>query len=279
MRSDRTKVARTSGGPLARTKFTLTTGLLIAIAGAMHAPVFGLHVWGAIVFAGCLVIALALRLHWAVHAASLTTLTALLLATPVLAQSIGQLPVLPLLIPLLISSALVAASRATRATFEWVRWGQVSTSMWVFVGITGIGSAIGLILWAAWTDNLGVGVQMMESVAHIPQPVLVLGLIPVFAVFNAITEEAVFRGVLFTALARSSESPLLANVVQAAAFAAIHYVMGFPNGVIGYMLALVYGLLLGYLRDRTNGLLAPIVAHVIADLVIAYIVLFGPPVM
>lgn len=278
MRLDRRKVASTSGGSPARTKITLTTGLLIAIAATMHAPVFGLHVWGAIVFAGCLAIALALRLHWAVHAALFTSLTALLLITPVLAQSIGQLPVLPLLIPLLISSALVAARQPTRATFEWVRWGHVSTSMWVFVGITGIGSAIGLILWAAWTDYLGVGVQMMESVAHIPRPALILGLIPVFAVFNAVTEEAVFRGVLFTALARSSESTLLANAVQAAAFAAIHFEMGFPNGIVGYVLALIYGLVLGYLRERTNGLLAPIVAHIIADLVIAYVVLFGPPV-
>ena len=245
----------------------------------MHAPVFGLQAWGAIVLAGCLAIAIALRLHWAVHAALLTSLTALLSVTPVLAQSVGQLPVLPLLIPLLISSALVTTRQATRATLEWVRWGHISTSMWVFVGVTGIGSAIGLILWSAWTDNLGIGVQMMESVAHLPRLVLILGLIPVFAVFNAITEEAVFRGVLFTALARSSESMLLANVVQAAAFAAIHYVMGFPNSVIGYVLALVYGLFLGYLRDRTNGLLAPVVTHIIADLVIAYILLFGTAVM
>jgi membrane protease YdiL (CAAX protease family) len=47
--------------------------------------------------------------------------------------------------------------------------------------------------------------------------------------------------------------------------------MGFPNGAIGYGMAFGYALVLGYLRLRTDGLLAPVAAHVIADLTIGFI--------
>lgn len=258
-------------------KIDNTVVLLLVIAVAMHASIAGIYQWDAIVYAGCLAIALTLRLHRAVHAALLTTLAAVITLIPVLNQAIGHLPVLPLLIPLLISSLLVAASPATRPSLRWVRRGRISTSMWFLIGVTGVGSAVALIAWAVWTDRFGIGAQMMASVAHLPPLVLTLIVIPVFALFNAVTEEAVFRGVLYTALVRSSKSPWFAIVVQAAAFAALHFEMGFPNGPMGYAMVLTYGLFLGYLRARTGGLLAPIAAHVVADLVIGYILLFGPP--
>lgn len=174
-------------------KIDNTVVLLLVIAVAMHASGAGLHHWGVLVYAGCLAIALTLRLHRAVHAALLTTLAAVITLTPVLNQAIGHLPVLPLLIPLLISTLLVAVWPATRPTLRWMRCGRVSTTMWLLVGVTGIGSAVALIAWAVWTDNFGIGAQMIANVAHLPPLVLIV--IPVFALFNAVTEEAVFRGV------------------------------------------------------------------------------------
>lgn len=257
-------------------RINATLAVLTAIALAIHAPIAGLHLWAAVGFTACLAIALALRLQGALHVSLLTTLAVAITAIPVLGPSLSQIPVLPLLIPLLISSLVVAASPATRPTLKWLQYGDISRAMWILVGLTGIGSAVALLAWAAWTDNLGIGAQMMASIAHLPIVVLALLVIPIFAFFNAITEEAVFRGVLYTALTNSSRSITFSNIVQAAAFAAFHFEMGFPNGWLGYAMVFIYGMFLGYLRARTRGLLAPVVAHIVADLVIGYIVLFAP---
>ncbi len=110
---------------------------------------------------------------------------------PVLRDSIGGVPVLPLLIPLLASSLVVAAFPSTRETLGWLRRGEVNAKMWALVGLTGIVSAAALIAWAVWTDNLGIGERMMADVAQIPFVALVLLGIPIFAFLNAITEEAI----------------------------------------------------------------------------------------
>ncbi|HYX72145.1 MAG TPA: CPBP family glutamic-type intramembrane protease, partial [Nitrososphaera sp.] len=57
-------------------------------------------------------------------------------------------------------------------------------------------------------------------------------------------------------------------VIQAGSFAAFHYLAGFPNGVFGLAMVFVYGFMLGVLRRRSRGLLAPWIAHVLADIVI-----------
>lgn len=257
------------------TRFDASVGMLLVIAVAMHLPIVGLPQWPAPILALCLVIALAFRLHEAIHMALLAALAAAITTIPVLRQTIGQLPILPLLIPLLVSTLLMGTSAATRATLVEFRRGDVSKSMWLLVGVTGVGSAVALVAWAFWTDNLGIGEQMMASVSHLPTAVLAFIVIPGFALFNAVTEEAVFRGVLYAAIARSSGSIWLTVIVQAFAFAALHFEMGFPNGWLGYVMVLVWGLILGYVRAQTRGLMAPIVAHVLADLVIGYIVLLA----
>jgi hypothetical protein len=40
------------------------------------------------------------------------------------------------------------------------------------------------------------------------------------------------------------------------------------------LMVLVYGIALGYLRKRGNGMLAPYITHVIADLTIGYFLYF-----
>jgi membrane protease YdiL (CAAX protease family) len=249
----------------------LELAVLVMIAVAMHAPILGLRHWDAVIYIACLVTALVLRLRWAIHTALLTCLLVVIALAPTLRESIGRMPVLPLLIPLLLSSLAVAAVPATRRTLRWLRLGRVDARAWGLVGFTGVLSAAALILWASWTENLGIGAQMIADFAQVPFAVLALLGIPLFALVNAFTEEAIFRGVMLTALTASSDSAWLAVVVQAAAFASLHYEMGFPNGAIGYGMALGYGLVLGYLRLRTDGLLAPTAAHVIADLTIGFI--------
>lgn len=256
------------------TKSHLTLVCLIAIGVAMHVPIVVPGRWDAVIYGACLLIAVGLGLRWAIHTALLMGLLAAISLTPTLRDSIGGMPVLPLLIPLLVSSLIAAAWSSTRQTLGWMRRGQVDANMWALIGLTGVVSAAALIAWAVWTDNLGIGERMIAGAAQIPLVALVFLGIPIFAFLNAITEEAIFRGVLLTALMESSKSPWLAIMVQASAFAALHYEMGFPNGLIGYAMVFSYGLVLGYLRRRTGGLMAPIVAHILADLVIGYILLF-----
>ena len=60
--------------------------------------------------------------------------------------------------------------------------------------------------------------------------------------------------------------------IQALSFGVAH-IQGFPRGALGVALAAVYGLLLGVLRLRAGGLLAPVLAHIGADAVIYALIL------
>ncbi len=94
--------------------------------------------------------------------------------------------------------------------------------------------------------------------------------IPAFAFVNAFAEEVVYRGILQESLSNTFAAQPLVFLLQGSAFAAIHFASGFPNGFMGYGMVLIYGLMLGYLRWRTKGILAPYIAHVVADLCIGY---------
>ena len=48
---------------------------------------------------------------------------------------------------------------------------------------------------------------------------------------------------------------------------------GFPRRPMGVLLATAWALMLGFLRDRSQGLWAPFLAHVVADATIAILVL------
>jgi membrane protease YdiL (CAAX protease family) len=88
-----------------------------------------------------------------------------------------------------------------------------------------------------------------------------------FALFNALFEELIWRGVFQSRLTALFGSPL-AIVLQAVSFGVAH-AHGFPRGVVGVALVTVWALMLGALRARAAGLLAPLLAHVVADATIA----------
>ena len=95
----------------------------------------------------------------------------------------------------------------------------------------------------------------------------------VFSVVNAAVEEAAYRGDVLGALNKVQITARAALVLQAVAFAALHFRAGFPRGVFGVGLTFAYGLVLGELRRRAGGLIAPFFTHVLTDLVIVTIVL------
>jgi hypothetical protein len=64
----------------------------------------------------------------------------------------------------------------------------------------------------------------------------------VFSVVNAAFEEAAYRGVVLDALDAARVAAATALVLQAVAFAALHFRAGFPRGFVGVALTFVYGL-------------------------------------
>lgn len=95
-----------------------------------------------------------------------------------------------------------------------------------------------------------------------------------FSTLNAFAEEVVYRGIFLEAALQARIIPIIAVLLQASAFAAIHFQAGFPNGFAGYFMTFVYGTALGILRYETKGILAPFITHIMADLVILYFLYF-----
>ncbi len=94
----------------------------------------------------------------------------------------------------------------------------------------------------------------------------------VFSVVNAIVEEVIYRGILFGGLLHLFDNVRTVIIIQAVIFGSIHY-WGVPNGILGVVMAFIYGLFLGAIRNHAKGLLMPIVIHIFADITIFLILL------
>jgi membrane protease YdiL (CAAX protease family) len=191
-----------------------------------------------------------------------------------LPNALLRLPAANFLAPFALTAITCLPFPPLRPAFRWFRKGSLDQVTNLLVVLTSLISALALILWALWTDYLGLGTAMLGSVKSVPRWFLLLIGIPGFALMNAFAEEVVYRGMLLDALLkRFPGRVMLVIVVQASAFAAAHYIAGFPNGKIGYLMTFTYASMLGYLRIRTEGMLAPYVAHVAADAVIGFTLL------
>lgn len=112
--------------------------------------------------------------------------------------------------------------------------------------------------------------DVRAAVPAVPFALLLAGA-AVFVLVNAALEEVIWRGVVQTSLTQSV-GPAWAIALQAISFG-VQHAHGIPRGGAGVLLAGTWALMLGVLRARSRGLLAPMVAHVIADATIAVIVL------
>jgi membrane protease YdiL (CAAX protease family) len=180
----------------------------------------------------------------------------------------------PLFFPLLVSTLIVLPFAKTRDTLSWWKIGHLDRSTWILTIITGFVAVGALIIWAVWSDNLGLGVKSVQSMSTVPLWLLAGLGVPLFAMANAFAEEVLCRGIVQEAAMRTLRHPALMLAAQSSIFAALHFKTGFPNGVVGYGMVFVYGIMLGILRLRSKGLLAPWLAHVISDLTIGYVLLY-----
>ena len=105
---------------------------------------------------------------------------------------------------------------------------------------------------------------------QVPMIWLVCGSI-LFAIINPALEEIIWRGVFQTYLRPLWGVP--ASICLQALSFGVQHLHGFPRGPMGVLLATVWALMLGLLRDRSQGLWAPFLAHVVADATIAILVL------
>lgn len=179
-----------------------------------------------------------------------------------------------LLIPIVAYGILVAAVPSLRRSFGWLRRGGLGADILLLVLATVVVSGVALVVWYG-----AVRPDVRQNLKYLPQmPVWMFPLAGLaFAMGNAALEEAIFRGIMLDALDSAFGPGNTAVVLQAASFALLHYVTGFPHGGWGLAMTFVYGLMLGTIRRRAQGMLAPWLAHVGADItifaILAWIVL------
>ena len=157
-----------------------------------------------------------------------------------------------------------------RAVAPWRRAGSCDLRQ------VAVGAAFGLLsglALAAWYEGRP---EELADIIDIAQGWSIWALASagvLLAVTNAVLEEAVYRGVVQDSLERVLRPGVTTLVLQAAVFATLHFPTGILQGFAGVGLAFFYGLVLGHLRRRSEGLAVPVIAHTITDLVIVGIVL------
>ena len=129
-------------------------------------------------------------------------------------------------------------------------------------------SAIALIVWKSLAKP---DIRALMASAMDIDPKYILPAIIAFPIFNAIAEELMFRWILWDGLTELIQSSIVVIIIQSLIFGLSHY-HGFPNGWLGVGMAAIYGLMLGYIRYRSKGLLAPMLTHIFADITIILIV-------
>jgi uncharacterized protein len=195
---------------------------------------------------------------------------AVVLVWLVVPQLYAPLRVWPLylLVPLAGYAVTVGCVAPLRRSIHWLRLGR---SGWDVLGATLmiiIVASTALLLWYVFREpDLS---KVTERLTAFPYPSLVLFAV-VFSIFNALLEEILFRGILYEAL--DAEFGLWPAILTQGVFFGIVHAQGIPSGLLGVLLASSYGVLLGWLRHLSGGLLWSFIAHIFADATIFLIVM------
>ena len=198
------------------------------------------------------------------HVFHLVLFTTAFTIVPFLHSSLHVWP-FNLVMPLLIYLIVVLAVPRYRSSLLWLRIGRFDKKILLLVIATAVTSGIALYIWSrALNPDLSIHLKFIPDMPLWLFPIAGLG----FSAFNAAMEEFVFRGVAMQALDSAFGPGILSIVLQACPFGAMHYREGFPNGAWGLAMTFVYGIMLGALRRRAQGMFAPWIAHVCADMMI-----------
>jgi membrane protease YdiL (CAAX protease family) len=213
-----------------------------------------------VVLAVATLVAIAFRSPYAAHAGILTIVYSVVLA----ARPLAELWPLPIVVILAIEGAIAWGWPWLRRSNGWLRRGHIDRTGWAMIAGFVAMSATALVVWRYWTDtNMSV---YRGFVPNVPRWMLPFGLLA-FAALNAAFEEIIWRGVLMYALESAMGPAWGAWLVQGVGFGIWHF-QGFPRGWVGVGLATIFALMMGALRMRSKGMLAPFIAHVFADVTI-----------
>jgi membrane protease YdiL (CAAX protease family) len=176
------------------------------------------------------------------------------------------LPPISILSGLAAYAALVMVAPPLRRSASWFRRGRLDRPLALATAAVVVSSAAALL---GWYFLLRPDVSdLQRNFAAFPFWAIPLVAIA-FGLANAVAEEFLWRGIMQEGL-QVHFPAALALAIQATSFGLVHF-RGFPRGWGGVGLAAIYGLMLGELRRRAGGLLAPWIAHVFADVVIALV--------
>jgi membrane protease YdiL (CAAX protease family) len=207
-------------------------------------------------------LALAARSAYGVHAGLLT-----LIYLGVMSALAPWWP-FPLVVILGLYAVVVRSSTWLRASSGWLRRGQLDRTTWLLTAAFVSASAIALVIWRFRT-NADL-TSFRQYVPDVPLWTIPIGIL-LFAALNAAFEETIWRGVLMHALGAALGPGWAVWLLQGVAFGIWHYA-GFPRGWVGVGLAILFALMMGWLRMRTRGMLAPFIGHFLADVTIYILV-------
>jgi uncharacterized protein len=181
--------------------------------------------------------------------------------------------VAPLLYPVFLLVPLAGVLWARPAALTWERLGAVAPRIGTLSPLTallvalGVGAATGLALFLNERAAQRRAARRGKIAANRPRTEG-RGLITLFVLMSVVVvviEELAWRGFLINAMAdRWGWGPWVAAAVAAVAFGSIHYFFGLRD----IAFKTVSGLLWGALFLGTGSLLAPLVSHLVFDLLV-----------
>jgi membrane protease YdiL (CAAX protease family) len=195
---------------------------------------------------------------------------ALVLICLVVPQFFAALLIWPLylLVPLVGYAFTVSCVPALRHSVTWLRLGR---SGWDVVGATLVIIVVAssaLVMWFAFCEHdLHKMTDVLQTIPY--TSLILLGV--AFSIFNALLEEILFRGIFYEAL-EAEYGPWRTVLFQGVLFGIVH-AQGVPSGALGVVMASLYGVMLGWLRYYSGGMLWSFVAHIFADATIFLLLL------
>lgn len=190
---------------------------------------------------------------------------------PIFLASLLVLPwPIAFIFPIILYLLLIMLNNKFKNEIQWLKIGHINKTTIMIMIPTIIISSTALILWVfLCKPDLTDAMKMIPTKSVIG--IIIIGLL--FSVFNSIWEEIILKGILWNGLELFISNILLINLFQAVLFGVMHF-NGFPRGLIGAILAGLYGLLIGFIRKYSKGLLAPMITHFFADATIFGILIF-----
>lgn len=232
---------------------------VFSLGGILQGDFFSIPIWALGTFVVLILCAATLTSTPALHVTIFCSLVVFAYRSPGMAMH-----PFPLIVALGSYGVVVVVTTRLRETTNWFHTGSLEVAVIRLMVVAVVLAGVALPAWYLLAD------PKVDPVVGVISEVPLWALAPIglfFAIVNAGAEEAAFRGLLMYGL-ESAVGITGALLIQAGVFGLVHYSQGVPSGTWGALLSGFYGLMLGIIRLRAGGLLAPWIAHAVTDLTI-----------